>query len=341
MELTKPKQKLTLQEYRERSKSKSPQKPQEPGLSSETADKTNPTGLEKEYDSSNTNNGKEPSRSEKLEKSGSDDDEDIIDVSFDLKRMIIGDQRTSSINIPVKGTERTAEANSKLKLKLKKSTSDKDVSSSTPQIVVDHKTKVEKQTDQVSGQGTDPTDVPLFERIKARTNSGKSDDGRDSPVVSKNSHSGTIPDVIDLTEDEESPVPKPEKTVDQSVTSKPSSSNHSVLSGQLKQPVRSMEGFQSKPDSSLPSFESLNKAAGQPPLAPKQGDQWTAARNTGFQSAKDTLQQSLQRNLSRRNELAKLLEKQKVSVNDVDFISSGQRKSGKAVPPHLSLNRNK
>ena len=323
MDSSKPKQKISLQEYRERSKSKSPRKPDESDEVSEPVESPEAQkGLESRTKRSNDGEKEADLRGEDKVVSESDDDDDddddVIDVSFDLNSMSISDRSKKSEKkdrvVGGTGSDKTTEnltvSVAKSKPKLNKSSSDLQDGVS--------KNKVPDESSRKAS--SDLASVPLSERVKSRTNSGNSTSKESSSMVNK-SKSEVMPDVIDLTSDEESPVPKPVKVVDQSVKPKvvPVMLNSSsAMAGSQKHFVEGSKSFQANPNSTMPSFELLNKQAGLQTIAPKpdnqsrQGNQWTVVRNAEFQSAKATLNQSLKEDLKIKQQLIATLEKQKV-----------------------------
>ena len=324
MDSSKPKQKISLQEYRERSKSKSPRKPDESDEVSEPVESPEAQkGLESRTKRSNDGEKEADLRGEdkvvsESDDENDDDDDDVIDVSFDLNSMSISDRSKKSEKkdrvVGGTGSDKTTDnltvSVDKSKPKLNKSSSDLQDGVS--------KNKVPDESSRKAS--SDLASVPLSERVKSRTNSGNSTSKESSSMVNK-SKSEVMPDVIDLTSDEESPVPKPVKVVDQSVKPKvvPVMLNSSsAMAGSQKHFVEGSKSFQANPNSTMPSFELLNKQAGLQTIAPKpdnqsrQGNQWTVVRNAEFQSAKATLNQSLKEDLKIKQQLIATLEKQKV-----------------------------
>lgn len=374
MDTKKPKQKISLQEYRDRSKSKSPSKLDADSKSSVegTADKREIAAgkhfTNEKSPPSDIKEGRIHNESDKeLEEYQTvvSDDDDVIDISFDVRNMSIHedglddeytlDERTGEFiaKKPDKKINRALPEKSKLKLKKASSSSSTNETvkpsegkpmglSESPYFA---RSKGLTNSNQEQSQKADLSSLSLSERIKRRAGGDLSNERISAQSAGGAKHVGTgsgelnktsspVPDVIDLTEDEDSPAPEQARKADKQtapVKSVDSNLNHPIKSTdtllQQKQPIKTGDIFHGKNNQPVPSFESLSKqTTGQVTVVhPKQGEQWTSVRSqgdssaglsVGFKPAAASLHQSLQDDLRRRKELAKLLEKQKVCLGE-------------------------
>lgn len=361
MEAGKKREKITLTQYRERVKSKSPAKPVDDDQESEI--------LERRKDRKDESKVKEmvelvnPGIRE--ERAMSTDD--IADVSVDLANMSIDvtdtylDEKTGKLvengkNVEFERVKEPKRIENRLMLKKSVSltkTNEKEPvgkllradKSDSSLIVksVEEKSDPENENDAV-------VSLPLLERIRMK--SGDSQANADQRVCSskladKSQIQADIPaaldlhdkssfrndrnekqrnrekilagspEVIDLTEDEESPEPLLLKT--KNVQQK-------VYKDSLQRqtsPVMSKETFGLE-RSQCASFESLNKKPDTKVIpVPTQSRQWRDPLSGHAQDLKPTsdgLFQTVQADIAKRNELAKLLEKQKVNIEQIKAL---------------------
>ena len=371
--------KITLQEYRERTKSKSPNK-----VPPTTSQNTTPTGVS-DADTDKVKNKSERTMSidisedkqnpssdkhqiakfaENLDASQKRSEramstDELSEMSFDMANMSIDDSDDKVCktgDIPLKEAdvmkEKTRDEN---KLKLKKALSSTNCSSEPPTsgssassklysslpsakpktetngrtdfAIVSSDVDIAKggnnKLDDVSSKNNKFINLPLSERIKIKAGSSQSELAKTHQSIDTKqklkhgdgpgSQASTATEVIDLTEDDENDkLVKPKATKD--------------LTQQFgKDQSGRMATFQSlNKQSSLNQQSSISQDNGE--ISTVQSQQWTQMRGqtgttatsgsqhgtTSFKSASQALSQSLQEDIRRRNELTRLLDKQKV-----------------------------
>lgn len=310
-EVVKPKQKITLSQYRERAKSKSPAK--EDGQIGEQQDvfcKTsemiglvNPGIREERSVSTYEVPGNPDFHDDRLESINS-----VADVSVDLANMSIEQSEPyldeTSGKFVVHGKSKckpvvehgptsieTFEGENKLNLK----------SSSI---------RLESYSDKNKNENKDFSNkysmlnVPLSERIGKK--SGRSNQSKAFITASEGSTTSkekikTAPDIIDLTENEESP-----ELIEkfQALKTSVSSASDTVFGASAP----------------MASFENLTKSSTsiQAPVQDKPVQKWTEIRDKNrsqdVRTSHETMAQSIRLTIGRRNELMKALRKQKVGT---------------------------
>ncbi|XP_052773741.1 transcription termination factor 2-like [Mya arenaria] len=356
----KPKAKISLQEYRERSKSKSPRKPED--LFVPESD-----GSDADGQINDSPNERESGQTKSSDSSVRRDERmmsvDMADVSVDLANMSIDqvddsllDDQTGkfgkhtdyvheNISVTVNdGSDRhktgaTDDKTDRLKLKKSTSLSKCDDSEKDRNKAVLSRSGKSESALQVRGDGVqvikipaksngvevsrsgnvqtikmppqergDVTQLALSERLKLKKgNLSESHLTQPNIAVTKVDIKPEqilrgSPDVIDLTSDEESPVAQPMKKAVNQV-----------------QPIKSAVPIQPKPNEQMKSFGTLSQQAGhvgQSSGTAHQGPQFVTARsqlnNSGMPQGA-----SLQEDVERRENLRKLLDKQKHLVATV------------------------
>ncbi|XP_053407442.1 transcription termination factor 2-like isoform X2 [Mercenaria mercenaria] len=354
MESGKQKQKISLAVYRERAKSKSPAKPEnelekvdevtkglekkDEGKASEIALLANP-GIREERAMSTDD--------------VADVSIDLANMSIDQTDTYL-DEKTGTFiengkaKESGKSDQQTGLNPQKKdnKLKLKKSTSltrttEKDIGKMVRSDKSDSSLMM-KDTDQkakIADENSEMFSLSLSERLRIKSGgsqSGSSFDTQENKVKLQSGSQNGIgsldvnsakpgnrekfltrsPEVIDLTEDEESPVPEPVKH-----NQRQDSSNR-----ETKKPDNIRETFGMGKKQPMESFQSLNKhpAPNVIHVPPKQSQQWIQPREPaqshgtqGFKPATEELEQMVKADIARRNELSKTLEKQKSLVATV------------------------
>jgi hypothetical protein len=333
MESEKPKQKLTIKEYRERSKSKSPGKPED------DLSKAIEKGLESRGDKQVSEIAMLANASIRDERAMSIDE--VADVSIDLANMsidqtdffldeksgeLVGNKKEKEIGV----VEEQGSQKPTNKLKLKKSVS---LTKATENDV--RKMRSEKSDSSLTLKAENKSNAPhvndnngkfdlsLSERVRIKSGGSQTVTEKDikSGISEKINQPGTIkpvskekvvtgsPEIIDLTSDEESPVP---------VKSATHGLVHTETKNQdKKKPDNVGEMFGMGMKQQLQSFQSLNKQPAPDVISvPQNSQQWTQARDSAqshcFKPGTAQLEQQVKADIARRNELSRLLEKQKV-----------------------------
>lgn len=328
MEEGKQKPKISLMEYRERVKSKSPAQPVNQPRKPDVSTNDKPSNQDRVAEMAQlTNPG--------IREEGADD---IADVSLDMGSMSIDqgdanlDDKTGTlvengkeVKKVVKLTKSTSERTEN-RLKLKKSVSLTNAGEKgTGNVLRSDKSdsslliKADEHHAKPAGDKDDLFNLPLSERLRMNSNP-KSQSSPESVGQSQKPGGSQIiqtgsPDFIDLTEDEESPVPEPVRPKQlQPIKSK------DTFQDEANKPISNYETFGASKNHPIATFEALNRqpAPNVIHVPPKQSQQWTQARDPsnsapqGFKPAANGLAQLVQDDITRRNKLVKLLEKQKV-----------------------------
>lgn len=364
----KTKQKISLAEYRERTKSKSPIKldvqPARIGCQNEDMNKLKEDG-QRIGQISEMAKFVNPHIRENTDVSDDDvlnvSDDDVVDVSTDIANMSIGPSDTyekSGLLTPSGEVLMESPADSRInnfsrdkdRLKLKKSLSVAKANVETGRVtesekpdspVLGYSAEENVETaERVKEKGKSNFTLSLAERLKLKSvgNQSNSEVSREKVGTSKKGRTGS-PDIIDLTEDEDSPVPEPVRpmekasvrSLDTILTSKPITVDK-TFGAVSKQPASSFGSLNKEPSVKVISVE-------------KHQQQWSQAREPSKENAtvrasemfrkasdvlkdmqvssdtsqdlKDSLMQSLQKDIARRNDLGKLFEKQKGLVSTV------------------------
>lgn len=352
--------KITLQEYRERAKSKSPMKPVE-SAKQKTDDSCSEKTVSMKTDEERDRLPVDLKSDRKNERAISADE--VADMSFDLANMSIDNteddkMKTSTCSGVPKVDSGVAlqKPLNENKLKLKKAVSstqcstqlpDSDLKSTSksygslplskpkPDNVVGHgdsgfneasstmnkpeSDRENNKLENILSKNSNYMALPLSERLKLKKDGSESHMTtlqqtnclKQKLVTNPSSQTGSQSEVIDLTEDEEHPEPVKHGTA---------TSNRSKQFG--KDQNMKMPTFQSlsKQASSNKQLDSTQK------VSVSESQLWTEMRaqsglssSSGseardFKPAKQQLTQSLQEDIRRRNDLTKLLDKQKVGL---------------------------
>lgn len=355
MEAGREKEKITLAQYRERVKSKSPAKPVDDNQKSEISERKVESQVKEMVELANPGIREERAMST----------DDIADVSVDLANMSIDatdtylDDKTGKLvengqNVEFERVKESKRKENRLMLKKSVSLTKKNEKepirkllraeksdSSLPVKSVEEKSYSQDKNDTVFS-------LPLSERIRMKSGDSqaradqsvcsskqadKSQIQADSPTafdLSDKSSSDRkekqrnrkkilagFPEVIDLTEDDESPEPLLDKT--ENVQQK----GYKDLLQRQTSPVMSKETFGLERSQGA-TFESLNKKPDTKVIhVPTQSRQWRDPHSGHTQDSKpasDGLFQTVQADIAKRNELAKLLEKQKVNIEQIKAL---------------------
>ena len=354
--------KITLQEYRERAKSKSPVKPVESASAKQKTDdrcSENIVSVKTDEERDRPPVDLKPDR--KNERAMSTDE--VADVSFDLADMSIDNTEDDRMKTSTCGGVPKVDSSVALqkplnenKLKLKKAVSSTQCSSQLPDSglkstsksygslpiskpkpdsVVNHgdsglnKASSTMNKPESGGENNKLEDIlsknsnymalPLSERLKVKKDGSEShmatfqqtNSVKQKLVTNSSLQTGSQSEVIDLTEDEEHPEPVKQGTA---------TSNPSKLFGKdqnVKMPTFQSLSTQASSNKQLDSTQKVS--ASQSQLWTEMRAQSGLSSSSGsqardFKPAKQELTQSIQEDTRRRNDLTKLLDKQKVRL---------------------------